>query len=543
MAVRRATRAYGSVVEFLEDYPETLAQGAVFLPPGSYEGELAPELKLDLVVPPLGRLGPIPAQVVHRGADGGVALRIPEWPPGPAERIQELLDSVHQLRAWFVARGELTEADGSAPARPATSQAPRAPQADEPRGRGFLVPDMRGVEPAMTGDCTPKSFQDVLVRLAAERASGLMTFRSPDGRVRYGFWQQGGPVGFRTEPMDEGEVLGVLLYKAKQIDKEQLRESLEIMQRDGVRQGEAFIQMGLMSFPQLVMVLGKQVEFVFQRVLRDTSATWTWHPIEKLPERFLPTPLKVPGMLFRTLFQQAREMKSDSLYDSLTPYLDRYVYLSGKLKTLLADLRFSPLEMRFIETLQANSWRVREIYAVSPLSRAVTAAFLWALIELDLLEFRQEQSDARLAAELRTVLDRKKGQVFSGSLFDVLEVHWICLTDEVDAAFERLKAEYDPSRFKGMSEDEMRDLQKVNAKLVEAHQTLVNETRRREYRRSVIEESKIQQSAELLGRQGDMAVLRNDRRHATACYVKAVELVPGNAEYRAGLARARSLSG
>ena len=37
--------------------------------------------------------------------------------------------------------------------------------------------------------------------------------------------------------MKEDEVLGVLLYKAEQITAEQVKASLEIMKRDGCRQG------------------------------------------------------------------------------------------------------------------------------------------------------------------------------------------------------------------------------------------------------------------------------------------------------------------
>lgn len=544
MAVRRATREYRSVVEFLEDHAGHLSQGAVLLPAGAVEGELAPEIKLDLVIPPLGRIGPITAQVVHRGSDGAVALRIPEWPASATERIDALLDAVDLLRDWFVARGELALPGAPAAATGgAVASAPVVGEGGEAarQGRGFPVPDLRAVPPTVQGSRDPKALREALIRLAADRVTGLMTFTTPGGPTRYGFWQGGGPVGFRTEPMDEGEVLGVLLYKAKQIDKEQLRESLELMQREGIRQGEAFIQMGLITFPQLVMVLAKQVEFLMQRVLRESGGEWTFHALDRLPERFLPSPLKVPAMLFRTLFQQAREMKSDTLYTSLTPYLDQYLYLPEKTKVLVPDLRLSALEQRFVDTLQANSWRVREIYSVSPLSRAITAAMLWSFVELDMLEFRTEQSDARAHAQLQILIDRKKSQVASASHFDVLEVHWICLRDEVEAAWKRLKDEFQPSRFHGMAPAAIADVATINRRLDEAHEALADDTRRREYRRTVIEDTKIQQSAELLGRQGDMAVMRHDRSHATTCYAKAVELVPGNPEYRSGLTRARGL--
>ena len=103
-----------------------------------------------------------------------------------------------------------------------------------PQAIGFAITDEAGIvrhaaNPATIGLDFGRHPQ--FIRMASDKATGLMTFKRPDGQIRYGFWSQGGPVGFRTEPMDEGEVLGVLLYKAGQITKEQLRESLEIMKK------------------------------------------------------------------------------------------------------------------------------------------------------------------------------------------------------------------------------------------------------------------------------------------------------------------------
>jgi len=41
----------------------------------------------------------------------------------------------------------------------------------------------------------------------------------------------------------------------------------------------------------------------------------------------------------------------------------------------------------------------------------------------------------------------------------------------------------------------------------------------------------------LLGKKGEMAIMRKDRREASSCFSKAVELVPGEPLYRDGLRR------
>ncbi|NOY26243.1 MAG: J domain-containing protein [Oligoflexia bacterium] len=556
MAVRRVTHRYGSVVDFLEDHQGILGQGALLLPPDAARGELAAELKLDLLIPPLGRLGPIPAQVVNRAADGSVALRIAEWPVAVQARIDELLVAVADLRQWFLDSGQLAVAGqaGSADAaRPATA-AGAAPQLNTLSGdsqvsdgalsaRGFAVPDLSSVAPDLSGDCEPKTLRKILVDLAIEKKTGLLTIQQPGGRTRYGFWSAGGPVGWRTDPLVEGEVMGVLLAKAEQISPDQLRESLKIMQRTGCRQGDAFIEMGAMNFAQLVMVLGKQVEFITQRVLLENDGTWTFHSLNQLPERFLPVPLRAPGLVFRALFQQARGMKGNALFRSLGRYLDQYLLIPQKFANIIPELRFSPAETKLVETIQSGSWRLRELYAVSPMSRAVTAAVMWAMIELNFVSFRATQDESRVFAQLQVIIDRKKAQVYKGNHFDVLEVHWICLTDEVEAAYRRLKEEFEPSRFAPLGATAVTEITRINAQLDESRQVLCDETQRREYRKAVVEQAKILDSASLLGQQGEMAILRHDRRAAVTCYAKATELVPGHPEYRGGLVRARSIGG
>ncbi|MCB9779118.1 MAG: hypothetical protein H6742_11190 [Alphaproteobacteria bacterium] len=547
MAVRRVTRKYDSVIEFLEDREGIFGQGMVLMPAESVRGELAPELKLDLLIPPLGRLGPIPAQVVNRDKDGNVGLHLPEIPDTIQQRLDELDVAIAQLRDWFLARGELVAAGASAASQalgqPSQAVAQAVPAASGRAARGFPVPDLSSVEPDLRGTCAEREFRTLLVELAARRATGLLTIRGRGGRIRYGFWSNGGPVGFRSEPLQEGEVLGVLLYKADQITKAQLQESLAIMQQEGCRQGEAFIQLGIMTFPQLVMVLGKQVEFVLQRVLGETDGEWTFHELDALPERFLPSPLKAPGLVFRNLVKQARAMKGETIYEALGPYLDKYVSLPPRLAEIAPEMGFGVSEARLVGTIQESSWRMRELYAVSPMSRAVTAAVMWAFLELGFVEFNEHADDARTFAALRVIIDRKKNQIFKGSHFDVLEVHWICVGEEVEQAYQRLKKEYKPSRYARMDDADRADVDKINVALDAAREALLDDRARREYRKSVIEESKIVQSAELLGKQGDMAVLRNDRRAALTCFSKAAELIPGRPEFRQALMQARNLSG
>jgi hypothetical protein len=406
--------------------------------------------------------------------------------------------------------------------------------------RGFAVPDLSSVSPVLQGSMTDRSLRDAMVQLAIEQVTGLMSIRYPDGRVRYGFWDRGGPVGWRTDPMTEDEVLGVLLYKAKQITKEQVGESLQVMEDSGSRQGEAFVQMGIMSFPQLIMVLGKQNEFVLQRVMQDREGEWAFHLLPALPEQFLAPAIKVPSLLFRALYSHGRDMPSSDLAKLLLPRLDQYLGMETTSARVLTEIKFQKKERGLVEVIQSSSWRLRELYSVSPLSRAVTSAVIWALDEMGFLVYQENEDLERYLARVAGRITRKRVHL-SDSHFDVLELHWVCLTESVQVNYRRLKEEFKVERFHDLSDELIADIGKINVRLDEAFAAVEDDRKRRAYRATIVEADMIAQSADLLGRKGEMAIMRKDKREAIHCFEKAGELEPRNGGFLEGLGRSRSM--
>lgn len=583
MATRRATRQYDNLMGFLNDYRSTIKDGSIFLPQDTYRGELAGEVKLDLVLPVVGRVGPIVAQVIQR-APTGTALRLAVIPAEVEAGFQKVFAYLDEVKDYLISTGavvaraevdaqlavlrtEASEAVAAAEAASAaTLEAERAtakaqevvlaaapapihtaplaavPSDDAPRPRGIPIPDLALLEPALTGAMSDRSFRDLVLQLAVDKLRGLVTVTYSDGRVRYGYWNRGGPVAWRTEPTQEGEVLGVLLYRSKQLTREQLAESLEMMEERNMRQGEALIEMGVMSFSQLIMVLGKQVDFILQQVMGERKGKWAFYPMDTLPEKFLPPPLRVPSLLYRGLFSHARSMRGAELQAVHAKRLNTYVSLSDDAKEVLGEIKFSASEVRFLEVLQSNSWRLRELFSVSPLSKAVTAAMLWALEEMSFLEYQKSEASGRTISRIAQRVRSKKKQAFRGSLFDVLEIHWICLPTEIDKAHKKLRAEFDLTKTPvKLPPDVVAASKDIVSKLDEALETLKPEKSRREYRKKLIEPMMINQSAELLSKKGEMAIMRKDRREACGCFAKALELVPGHPDFREGLRRSTAL--
>ncbi|MEC8191171.1 MAG: hypothetical protein VX944_11040 [Myxococcota bacterium] len=550
MAVRSASYEFKDLTAFLTAYRESISQSSMFIEPGGIDTDVANEFKLDVICPLIGRQGPIPVQVVHRGPDGSIGLHIPSMPTSVQSAFDELLGCVEEIKAMLVASGEFIDKASHAKVlgqlavaeRVARDSGPaEAPQAaPKRRGRGIPIPDVSSMAPTLSGTMTDRSLRDAMVGFAVEKSTGLLTVKYPDGTTRYGYWLRGGPVGWRTEPLSEEEVLGVLLYKAEQITKGQVAESLEVMKAQGCRQGEALVEMGVLDFAQLIRVLGKQNEYILQRVMKDRKGEWTFHVLGRLPEQFLTPPLKVPALLFRALYSMAREMPGSELMEHVQPHMDRYLSIAPGSEHVFAELMLSKKENGFIDVVQSNSWRLREAYSVSPLGRGQTSALVWSLMELALLDMADQEDESRAKARVAERIERKKKSL-QGNHFDVLELHWVCMKSEVNESYERLRTEFRTERFSGLDAKQIADLEAISARIEEAYAVLENDTGRRRYRADVIEKDAIVNSAEMLGRQGEMAIMRRDRAQACGAFAKAAELVPGEPSFRDGLRRATSI--
>ncbi len=471
-------------------------------------------------------------------------------PAGATSALQERVDRLEaaaHLPAPAPSEGEsarpapTTNLSADPSAAPPKAAGVAAPEAAAPASRGFRVPNVQAADAARSGSLGDRSLQDAMLDLAVQRTTGLLVLHCADGRKRVGFWNKGGPVGFRTDPVQEAEVLGVLLFKAGQVDKAQLAESLERMKRTGQRQGEAFIEMGLMTFSQLIMVLGKQTEFVLQRVLAETAGTWEFHDLDSLPEQFLPPPVRVPSLLYRSLVAKARSLPAEQLAAAYRKNIDQYIHFNEKVSSILADVQFDAAERKILEIMHSNTWRMREVFSMSPISRQGTAAVLWAMVELQFLEFDRDEDAERYLRRVSEMVDRKRRQLRKCTHFEVLDVHWISLPEEIEAGYQRLREETDPSNYTGLSQELVDGLMTIRARMDESHALLMNDARRREYRKTFLEPMMISQSAELLAKKGEMAIMRKDRREGSLCFAKALELEPNNAEYREGLQRARTV--
>ena len=543
------------MAEFLKRWGEQISQGSFFIEPEVAPKDLAKEFKLDFILPLNQRLGPFTCQIVHRDPNGGVGVQIPEITDKVQRDIDLFFDGLDQVRDWYVEIGEAVLKKDVPDVQALQSQILRlqaqlergpaqgdsGAQSSGPRERGFILPNLDGKSPLADGTMSDASIRDLMMELAIQRSTGLLTITRPDGTQKWGFWTKGGPVGWRTEPIQADETLGILLLKAKRIHKDQLATSLALMEEQNLRQGEALIDMGILNFGQLVSLLEKQVALVFQNTMADSSGTWSFTALEGLEERFITPPVRIPSLLYRALRDQARSMPRAKLLEKHRPNLDRYVHFNPESAEILDEIDFPKAEGKFLGVILSNSWRLRELFTVTNLSRNQTACVLWALDELHILEFRDSEDLGRYLERVSSRVLSKVRTLRKASHFDVLEIHWICLQKEVEAGYDRIKEEFELSKYHDLTDELKAGIKEINTRAEQSYGYLKVKGNRSTYREEILEKDMILNSADLLAKKGEMAIMKANGREAVLCWLKAIELIGNNSKLKEGLQRARAL--
>jgi len=519
---------YGDLFEFLEDYRAAFSQLRYAVPAGTVkEGE---EVALAVAVPVLEEVITLYGQAGTANGEGAPVQIDPEAGDGMS-RLEGFYRFVGQVVESMLVSGRFQvtgqwAAGGPAGAATAGGAKTAGPVGSEALGDALL-----------TGEVNEKSMTLLLMELYRTNARGVLEIQSESGR-RLAYFDKGGIVQWAADPIVQDECLGVLLAKAKKIDQLQLRKSLELMNDTGQQQGQCFIDMGVLTFPQLVVSLITQVEVITRGIMRSDVGTYSFHPKPSLGKDFITPPMKAAGFLyayFRKRFAASNTMDLDR---RVQPFMDSYTRLAKDVP--VRDMKLKKPEQRFLQIVGARSYRFREIFTVSNMGRATTLQALLTLIELNMLEFVEGEDEGQRLEGLGKRLDAKIYNLEGANPFDVLEIHWTSLDPQVKKGWESLKSEW--TKFgRGKLPPELEAKRKILLDAFDAAYDEIGEKRRRVLaRKQYYEDQQHEFSADLLFKQGEMLMVRGRWDDVIDCFEKAAELMPREGKYRQMLNVARN---
>ncbi len=552
MATRRATKNYADDASFLADYEETLSKSSITLDNTCYRGELADNVKLDLRFADKSRIGPIQGQVVFRDPEKGlVALRLLDMPPEVHQRFETIRASLvsesekvieEALQTGQVIRLEehqqqvdtLQSEVDALRNQLAVLEKRLAQLEDQPSIglRGFQLPKYKGQEPMVRGSMA--QWTQFWVQMQSNQRTGLVVL-DVDGVERFALVKEGSVVAWRSDPVIEEETLGQLLLRSKQIESGQLQSALETMGQTGQRLGQVLQSMELLTEAQVFGAIHSQLVYIFQKVLSNRTGTFAFYAFQSLPEIYPWQPIQPVSLLIDKLRQASQNMNPQTLLSSLKGVQHQRVLGQPTLKAFQTDVDWSAAEKDWVQTILAGTQTVGDMLKAARTSNVDLARLLWSLLQLQLVQFvvpKQKQSP---------IVDRLQDKIKAiegGTHFDVLEVHWISTKAEIEAKYQFLMSELNVQGNPTVPPVLQARIPEILGGVYKAYSSLLDDTARRTYRASIIEEHHIVQSAVLLGQQATQALQKGDKRTAIQCFTKAIELQPTELKWSQGLRQA-----
>ena len=520
---------YADLFEFLEDYRANLSQLQYTAPVQG--GAVGDDVVLAVRVPVLGEVVMVPGRVMVP-MSGQAGLQLDPDDANGLPRLEGFYRFVGQLVEEMLLSGRFKVtgqwAEGATPqVAVAAAGARGAAPVNAASGLGAAT---------HSGAVNERDLTKLLMDLYEARAVGVLEVQGGVA-MRRAYFKQGGVVAWEAEPVLEDECLGVLLVRSGRLTEDQLKLTLSMMNETGMKQGECLIEMGVYTFPQIVMSLMTQVELVTKNVFSEPGGTYSFHPVKDLGRDFITPPMKSPGFLFKYFKRHFATIKQEEVIALETPLRDSYTRLN---KANWDDFRLSKVERGLIDILSRRSYRYREVFRVSNVGRNLTSQVLLTLVEMGALSFVDEEDTAQISTRWRAQLGRKLLLQRDQNPFEMLEVHWTSRDTQIEAAYERLCQEYEGfGRGKALPPDVDALRNDILENLRGAYEVTREQTVRQATRKKHYEPQQHDFSADLLFTQGEMLMVRQQWATVIDNFERAIELMPNVAKYRQFLQQAK----
>ncbi len=379
-------------------------------------------------------------------------------------------------------------------------------------------------------NATALSVFDYVVR---KNGRGVLTLET-QGKCLRVYVHRGSVAFVKTTPFDPETGLGRILVTQKKINESALREALEESKTRRKSLGRTLIALGRLSKSDLSSALREQARVKLDLAFAWPGGHYQWSLWEEPPgdaDLVLTKGLGILGRHFRTRYEALGSTELQRLYGKK---LGQIAVVDEDLDKVCATLQLQQKEVRFLQLQFDGSRTILEAVTGSPIGRLGSLRILGLALSSGLLHIQDPGAPTGeltgpiaasiriLEKELGTRLEHLKGM----NHFEVLGVHWSAHHSSFREAFEKAKREFNTTAPPLRSAPEnVKSIADEAKKLVEqAYGLLINHGMRVRYRKQLFDATERQYAADMLVKQGEMALMRGDRVQAIEALETAVEL-------------------
>ncbi len=340
------------------------------------------------------------------------------------------------------------------------------------------------------GQVTDMTVPMLFVGIKAQGATGILTLERP-GQVKTIYISKGLPVGIASNLRHEQ--LGAFLLEEGIISLADFRLSNELVERNGIRLGEALVQMGRLTPADVYKALERQARFRILDIFGWTDGQYAFTANDAFWNQITAVDLPINELLAEGMRTTYGFRRLARLFDGVEKHYfsieERFVGEGGWAGLQDKEIRLLPSVNGTRNLIELAAFPGVELRTLFPLlSYLALGGWLTTTVE-PVKAFAVETTGKGPAVkasvkdeEMRNVILENYIRVKSYNYYRLLGVTPSATVDQLTQAYQKLVQKYDPAKYAQYDLGPMRPkLYEIYAKIETANQTLTNNARRSSY--------------------------------------------------------------
>lgn len=432
-----------------------------------------------------------------------------------------------------------------APAPPPAATRPPAPpltpkadstSPDDPRFlAGLSGPagaDTEAALPAIArwGDLGESSWRDALLSLLLDRATGVLVLHG-FREIRWGYFVDGRPVHYAGDHPHAGEYLSDFLTGDGPLSEAQWTDALRMQKLTGLPAGTYLVRRGALTEKQLQTGLIARAARITERLVAANFGRWSMHHLENVRYVYPYVGVDVVPLLFRVERQAAERLEDDKVVEQMTPFYDHHIIQVDSRLHMLEGLEFREVERVVVDEYLSGGWTIKDLLALRAMNERPLLRLLLVLKALGIIDLAHEEGSKAPRNRVERKLFVALRNITRWPNFEALHCHWTATQYEVEQGHRDTLAEWDISRFESVADARIRDLAaQIRRHADDLYLKLKTRAGRDELRKGRIDPSQRLMASDLLYRQADMEIFKNNLGVARVLFERILELVPATSE-------------
>ncbi len=380
---------------------------------------------------------------------------------------------------------------------------------------------------------------DILLQVSQSGLTGMLEVEADDESFQVVF-DNGLICEISQRPRVADEELGVMLYRAERITKQQLSMAAAHADEAGETVARSLLELGILEPDPIRKSIAGRLMYLLQRIVELSSGEIRIYVGSSMPTGFLPTPplrvhIAAERVVFRQLFDDMKAMSHRDREEFQKEAMEAYPEIMFEERDRMLRALESQEHIDMVDTLLKGRRRLKEVFTESGLSHAETFAVIHALHRMGLVRFDRSLHHTIVRERYRENVTVKYLSVHKASYFEVLNVHWSSYSEVIKSAYEELVQQFDPGDVPDELEDEVKTrVNEIRDRIESAYQVLAERETRHSYRKRIMPEYKLAHAIPLFLKQAELAERRRQWGEAKDAIRRVLEIEPDHqsATYR-----------